>query len=92
MSLTGLKDVDREVLKHVDDESLLKICGINRKTWNDVCDENFLKRRLTGKYPNIEKYKKENENWKRFFLKAIYYISKMKEEFHFTYTSGDFKK
>ena len=34
MSLSGLKDVDREILKHVDDKLLLRICGINRKTWN----------------------------------------------------------
>ena len=41
MSLTSLKDVDREVLKHVGDRELLKICSVNRKTWNEVCDDNF---------------------------------------------------
>ena len=91
MSLTGLTDVDRETLKHVDDEDLLKICAINRKTWNSVCDDNFLRRRLSNKYPGIEKYKKVKENWKRFFLRAIYYIAKLKENFEYDYTSGDFK-
>ena len=91
MSLTGLKDVDREILKHADDEDLLKICAINRKTWNSVCDDAFLRRRLS-KYPGIEKYKKENESWKQFFLKFIYYIAKMKEKFQFQYTYGDFRK
>ena len=92
MSLTGLKDVDREVLKHVDDKELLEICTINRKTWNEVCDDAFLKRRLTSKYPGIEKFKKANESWKRFFLTAIYYISKMKDEFDFDYSFGDLWK
>ena len=92
MSLTGLKDVDREILKHLDDDELLKICSVNRKTWNEVCDDNFLRRRLLSKYPEIEKYKKENETWKQFFLSAIYYISKMKDEKKFNYTEGDFKK
>jgi ankyrin repeat protein len=92
MSLSGLKDVDREILKSVDDKDLLKICGLNRKTWNEVCDDNFLRRRITGKYPGIEKYKKEGESWKRFFLNAIYYISRLKEEFDFDYTVGDFRE
>ena len=90
MSLTSLKDVDREVLKHVDDDKLLKICSVDRKTWNEVCNDTFLKRRLMSKYPGIEQYKREDESWKRFFLTAIYYISKMKEDYQFTYTSGNF--
>ena len=92
MSLSGLKDVDREILKHVDDKDLLKICSLNRKTWNEICDDDFIKRRLWSKYPGIEKYKKRNESWKQFFLSAMYYISKMKEEHKFQYTSGDFQK
>jgi hypothetical protein len=92
MSLTSLKDVDREVLKFVDDKDLLKICGLNRKTWNEICNDDFLRRRILSKYPGIDKYKRENETWKQFFLSAIYYISKMKEEKGFQYTDGDFKK
>ena len=91
MSLTGIKDTDREVLKHVDDKELLRICTINKKTWNEVCDDGFLRRRLLNKYPGIEKYKSVNESWKRFFLSAIYYISKLKEDYQFVYTSGDFE-
>ena len=92
MSLSGLKDVDREVLKHVDDKELLKFCSLDRKTWNEVCDDAFLRRRLTIKYPGIEEYKREDESWKKFFLNVNYYISKMKDEFKFEYTEGDFKK
>lgn len=89
--LTGLKDVDREVLRYVKDDELLRICTIDRRMWNDVCDDNFLRRRLI-KYPGIEKYKKEDESWKRFFLRVIYYISILKEEFKFDYTEGNFKE
>ena len=89
--LTGLKDVDREVLKHVDDRDLLKFCSVDRRFWNEVCDDNFLRRRL-GKYPGIEKYKREDESWKEFFLRAIYRISKMKERFPtFEYIGGNFE-
>ena len=88
--LTGLKDVDREVLKHVDDRDLLKFCSVDKRFWNEICDDNFLRRRL-GKYPGVEKYKREDESWKQFFLRAIYRISKMKERFQFEYIGGDFE-
>lgn len=86
--LSGIKDVDREILKHVDEKDLLKICTIDKKTWNDVCDDNFLKRRL-ARYSEIEKYKLRDETWKEFFLRFVYYTSKL---FDFKYTEGDFKE
>ena len=88
---TGMKDTDREVLKYVDDRDLLKICAINRKTWKEVCDDAFLIRRL-HKYPEIEQYKKNNETWKQFFLRATYHIAKMAETFEIEYPGGDFEK
>ena len=91
MSLSGLKDIDREVLKYVDDRELLKICSLDRKTWNEVCDDNFLRRRLTSRYPDIEKYKSQIETWKSFYLRFLYYISKLKEEYQFTYSNGNFE-
>ena len=91
MSLTGLKDIDREVLRYVDDKELLMVSSLNRKTWYEVCDDDFLRRRLS-KYPDVEKYKKETESWKRFYLRVIHYIEKMKETFGFNYSDGDFIK
>ena len=92
MSLSGLKDVDREILKHVDDEELLKFCSLDRKTWNEVCDDNFLRRRLNNNYPGTNQYKKDDESWKQFFLKVLYYKAKMKEKFEFEFVGGEFKK
>ena len=89
--LSGLKDVDREILKHVSDKELLGACSVDRRMWNEVCDDSFLRRRL-NKYPGIEIYKDEKETWKQFFLRTIYYISKMQEVYKFQYTAGDFKK
>lgn len=88
--LSGFKDVDREILKHVDDKHLIEICSIDRKTWNEVCDDDFLKRRLS-RYHDIENYKRIDETWKQFFLRVIYYTSKMKEKFDYTYSDGDFR-
>ena len=91
MSFSGLKDVDREILKWIDNTELLKICSVNRKTWHDVCDVNFLRKRLNI-YTNIDQYKNKNESWKEFFSRTIYYISKLKTEFQFEYTEGNFQE
>ena len=85
------KDMAREILRRVDDKRLLKICSASKKMWNEICNDDFLKKRLS-KYPKIEKYKEMDESWKRFFLRSTYYISKMREEFEFTYMCGDFAK
>ena len=90
MSLSGLKDVDREILKYIDDSELLKVCSVNKWFYNHVCDDNFLKRRLM-KYPNIEK-SRQGENWKKFFWCFLYYKSEMEKKFDFSYNSGHFKK
>ena len=90
MSLSGLKDVDREILKYIDDSELLEVCSVNKWFYNNVCDDNFLRRRLM-KYPNIEK-SRQGENLKKFFLNATRYITLMKEKFDFIYTEGNFKQ
>ena len=90
MSLTGILDTDREILKYIDDEKLLKVCSINKKMWYSVCDDAFLRRRLS-KYPEIEKYRKE-ESVKHFFSKATYHITQMRKDFDFEYTEGNFEK
>lgn len=90
MSLTGLKDVDREILKHMDDRELILACSLNRKTRDEICDDGFFRRRLS-KYRGIEKYKSIDENWKKFFIKIVHYVSLLKDEFNFEYIEGDFK-
>ena len=89
---TGIKDLDREILKWVNDSELLKICSVDKRVWNNVCDDDFLKRRLTQKYPGINKFKIKNETWKNFFLRSTYYIAKMREDFQFEYNGGNFMK
>ena len=35
MSLTGIKDLDREILKYIPEENLLKLCAINNRMYNE---------------------------------------------------------
>jgi hypothetical protein len=90
--LSGIRDVDREILSKLDDRELLKVCSIDKYTWNTICDDAFLRRRLIAKYPQIEKEKRKNESWKAFFLRAVHVIAKMKERFSYEYTFGNFVK
>jgi ankyrin repeat protein len=90
--LSGIRDLDREIFSKVDDDEILKACSIDKYTWNIVCDDAFLKRRLKAKYPEIEKHKVEEETWKKFYLRVIHHIALMKEKFGYEYTFGDFVK
>ena len=89
MSISGIKDIDREIFKYLTDEELLQLWAINKKTYYTTCNDDFLKRKLT-KY-NVCQYKNENETWKRFLSKLVYYLKKLRE-FNFEYTGGDFYK
>ena len=75
----------------LDDRELLKACSLNKYTWNTVCDDAFLRMRLLSKYPQTEKYKLEDESWKRFFLRVIHFIALLKEKFDYVYTFGNFE-
>jgi hypothetical protein len=90
--ISGIRDLDREILSKLDDKELLKVCSIDKYTWNTVCDDAFLKRRLLNKYPEIEKYKNKRETWKYFFSRAVRYISFLKEEYDYEYVFGNFMK
>jgi len=80
---SGNKDVDREILSKLDDKNLLKACQINKYFWEKVCNEDFFRNRLLNNYPNIRR--EDIKNWKEFHLRAIYYISKMKEDYGYVY-------
>ena len=84
--LSGLKDIDREILKYVENKELLKVCTVSRKMWYEVCDDAFLRRRL-NKYSI---FKTPNQSWKRFFLDVINYIHILKQKYNFTYEEGNF--
>jgi hypothetical protein len=89
MSISGIRDLDREILGKVDDAELLKVCSIDKYTWNIVCDDDFLKRRLLAKYPQIEKYKLNMESWKEFFLRVSTCIYRMKKKYGYEYKFGN---
>ena len=88
MEFSGLKDVDREILSKLEeDKDLLNACSVNKYAWK-LCDDNFFRNRLIRKYPDAVKYNK-NGKWKEYYLKTIFYISRLFEEYNFVYKTGD---
>ena len=57
MSLTGMRDVDIEILLNLDDSELPQVCAVNKYV-NQLCeDDKFWYRRIINK---IEKVKQDN--------------------------------
>jgi ankyrin repeat protein len=90
-SFSTYKDLDREILLNLSDKELIKVCRLNQYLFKTVCDDNFFKRRLQLTYPDtlslydVKKY----SNYKNFYLNMIFYISKMKEVYGYSYVSGN---
>lgn len=82
--LTGIKDLNREILSYICDDELLKVCRINRYFYYKVCDDAFLKRRL-------KKYNLSHiESGKGFFFDILYCLPRM-TKMGFEYTCGNLK-
>lgn len=93
-TISGNKDIDREILLKLSNEDLISACTINRYFFNIVCDDNFFYRKLLFTYPNSLKYFQKNSynTYKEFYLKVTYYVFRLLEDFNYAYTTGNPKK
>lgn len=82
-SISGNKDIDREILLKLSNKDFLYIGYLNKYFKNEVCDDLFFKRRLQQTYPYILKFKNKNKTWKRYFLEVAYYINEIKKDFKY---------
>jgi len=85
---TGNKDVDKMILENIPDEkSFLSLCLTNKYLYN-LCDEDMFRKRIMRKYKAALFYHK-NESYKKFYLKLMYFIDKLKEEYNFDFNEGN---
>ena len=75
------KDLYEYLAGFADDKTIVKMLSVNKK-FNDPV---FFQRIFNRKYPLLIRYKKDNENWKDFYLSMVKYISKIEEEFGIPY-------
>jgi hypothetical protein len=77
MELT--KDVYEYLTNFADDKTVLNMLSVNKKFNDPVFFEKIMRRR----YPTLIEFKKEYETWKEFYVRTIYWVSLIKEEFNF---------
>lgn len=75
------KDVYLHLTEFADDRTVIQMLSTN-KNYNDP---KFFKRILERKYPTLLRYKKKKENWRQFYIRMVFYMSKLKEEFDVPY-------
>lgn len=91
------KDVYAYLANFADDQTILNMISVNKK----FNDPKFFEKIMKRKYPLLIPFKdikdnkipdikssfeeKKEETWKQFYLKMVYYISKLQEEYNFPY-------
>ena len=70
-SITGIKDLDKMIIDRTDDRSLFKLCQINKKYSEELCNEKFWEKRVKERFWLIGRKKPENMTWKQFYLSLI---------------------
>ena len=65
------------LLNFADDKDIINMLSVNKK----FHDEEFFERIMKRKYPDLIKYRKDDETWKQLFVRMVYYISLITEKF-----------
>ena len=92
--MTGITDVDREILMRFDDKELFDVCFSKNKYSLKLCDETFFQNRFFQKFPELQNNKPHNLTWQKFyiisgFLKNEYKGSKNIEIIKRFFTDGN---
>ena len=75
------KDTYEYLTNFADDRDIISMLSVNKK----FSDDEFFERVLKRKYPFLLKFRKENESYKKLYLRMVRYIAKLQEEFKIPY-------
>ena len=75
------KDTYEYLTNFADDRDIISMLSVNKK----FSDDTFFERVLKRKYPFLLKFRKENESFKKLYLRIVRYIAKLQEEFKIPY-------
>ena len=89
--LTGIRDVDREILNKMSDRDFLQMCSINKTYSERVCDETYFRLRTLARFPETIHYKDyvKLRTWKNHYLAVVYYIDLLQTKYGYEYKSQD---
>ena len=75
------KNIYENIINFADDRTVLNMLRA-RPEFNE---SEFFIRVLDRKYPYLKELKEKDENWRHFFIRMVYYIAKLDEEFGIPY-------
>jgi len=85
MEVFSNADIVHKILEYGDDEAILQILSLNKQLRNNTRLNSLIRIMMIKRYPNIIKYKHKDESWYRFYVKMIYFIAMLKEEYDVDY-------
>ena len=86
--LTGIRDLDREIVNKLSDKDLLQICLLNKTYSERVCDDSYFRLRTENGFPETVQYK-ENRSWKNHYLNIVKYIDLLQRKYNYNYVEKD---
>lgn len=79
------KDVYEYLVGFADDKTVLNMLSVNKKFSDPAFFEKIIEKIVKRRYPLLISFKEENESWKNFYIRMVYYISKLQENYEFPY-------
>ncbi len=91
--MIGNKDIDRKILNQLDDEDLVNMCQVNKKTHSLCNDQVFWMNRVFNRFGYVggdilRKYKK-NRSWSEYYIKDLRKINSTNANFKLIVGSDD---
>ena len=90
--LTGIKDLDREIVNKLSDRDLLQICSLNKTYSQRVCDDSYFRLRTEKGFPETIQYKDSvnpQRTWKNHYLNIVNYVDLLQEKYKYEYKKLD---
>ena len=102
-TLTGIRDLDREIVNKLSDMDLLNMCSLNKTYWERVLNDDYFRLRTENGFPETVHYKdyvNKNEGkrkerkgrvrtWKNHYLTIVKYIDLLQTEYEYIYKNLD---
>ena len=76
------KDVYEHILNLADDKTTINMIRANPKVFDN---ERFYEKVMRKRYPLLIEFRKENETWKALYLRMVYILAKLEEDYKIPY-------
>ena len=76
------KDVYEYILNLADDKTTINMIRANPKVFDN---EKFYEKVMRKRYPLLIEFRKENETWKELYLRMVYVLAKLQEDYKIPY-------